>query len=41
MERILIIDDDPICLQTLALTLKRGRPEESIETAKTAEEAIL
>jgi two-component system C4-dicarboxylate transport response regulator DctD len=41
MARILLIDDDPLCLDSLALTLRLGRKDEVVETARTAETALL
>jgi DNA-binding NtrC family response regulator len=41
MERILIIDDDPMALATFELILRMGKGPGSVETARTAEAALL
>lgn len=41
MERILVIDDDPLALATLELILRMGKGPGAVETARTAEAALL
>jgi two-component system response regulator AauR len=41
MSKILVIDDDPIALATLQLILETGRAADVVESAKSAEAAIL
>ena len=41
MPKILVIDDDPLALATLELVLETGRGGDVVESAKSAEAAIL
>jgi len=41
MSRVLVIDDDPLALATLQLILETGRAADVVESAKSAEAAIL
>ena len=41
MTKILVIDDDPLALATLQLILEAGRAADVVESAKSAEAAIL
>ena len=41
MDRILVIDDDPLALATLELILRMGKGPGTVETARTAEAALL
>jgi len=41
MEKILVIDDDPMALATFELILRMGKGPGSVETARTAEAALL
>jgi two-component system, response regulator AauR len=41
MSKILVIDDDPLALATLELVLETGRGGDIVESAKSAEAAIL
>ncbi|WP_447976748.1 response regulator [Candidatus Nitrospira bockiana] len=41
MERILVIDDDPLALSMLELILKFGRGDQAVEAVNSAEAALL